>query len=224
MHILAACVSCVAAIPQDCIASYCDTGDVDARAAMPIRRELRDLYPRDLARAQPPRPLRRAHRHVPGLRPASTPHRTLPADGRWYDSARNTLARPPGRTARWPTSKRWLRLRTLRVVLAAAHLDHDPANNGCQPARPRQRFAPDPRSPASSGAAADHLSAAARLGGPVSGAVRGSANPVPKKLDAGRLSRRLGVRTLRTGSAEDGEAGFQPVLHIDLHQIPVPVQ
>lgn len=35
---------------------------------------------------------------------------------------------------------------------------------------------------ASSGAAADHLSAPPRLGGFVSGAVRGFANPVPKKL------------------------------------------
>ena len=34
-----------------------------------------------------------------------------------------------GRSARWPDLEQMARLRTTRVVLAAAHLDHDPANN-----------------------------------------------------------------------------------------------
>ena len=34
-----------------------------------------------------------------------------------------------GRSARWPDLEQMARLRTTRVVLAAAHLDHDPGNN-----------------------------------------------------------------------------------------------
>jgi hypothetical protein len=50
-------------------------------------------------------------------------------DGRRYDSARNTWRDRHGRTARWPDLEQMVRLRTTRVVLAAAHLDHDPGNN-----------------------------------------------------------------------------------------------
>jgi hypothetical protein len=50
-------------------------------------------------------------------------------DGRWYDSARQTWRDRRGRTARWPDLEQMVRLRTTRVVLAAAHLDHDPTHN-----------------------------------------------------------------------------------------------
>jgi hypothetical protein len=53
-----------------------------ARAPRPV--------PSTLARAQPARPLRARPRHVPRLRPAARRHRTLPADERWYDPARQT--------------------------------------------------------------------------------------------------------------------------------------
>jgi hypothetical protein len=35
-----------------------------------------------------------------------------------------------GHSARWPDLEYLMQLRTTRVVLAAAHLDHDPTNNG----------------------------------------------------------------------------------------------
>jgi hypothetical protein len=43
---------------------------------------------------------------------------------------RNTWRDRRGRIARWPDLEQIARLRTTRVVLAAAHLDRDPTNNG----------------------------------------------------------------------------------------------
>jgi hypothetical protein len=97
--------------------------------AMPIRRELRDLYPahwRELSRSVR---FERARGMCQGCgRPHGATVRCLP-DGRWYDSAGNTWRDRRGRTARWPDLEQIARLRTTRVVLAAAHLDHDPGNN-----------------------------------------------------------------------------------------------
>jgi hypothetical protein len=96
---------------------------------MPIRRELRDLYPahwRELSRRIR---FERAGGVCQGCgRPHGTTVRCLP-DGRWFDSARQTWRDRRGRTARWPDLEQMVRLRTTRVVLAAAHLDHDPSNN-----------------------------------------------------------------------------------------------
>ena len=62
----------------------------------------------------------------------SRPHgarlRYLP-DGRWFDSASSTWRDGRGRAARWPDLVDATRLRTTRVVLAAAHLDSNPSNN-----------------------------------------------------------------------------------------------
>jgi hypothetical protein len=96
---------------------------------VPIRRELRDLYPahwRELSRRVR---FERARGRCQGCgRPHGATVRCLP-DGRRYDSARNTWRDRHGRTARWPDLEQMVRLRTTRVVLAAAHLDHDPGNN-----------------------------------------------------------------------------------------------
>ena len=96
---------------------------------MPIRRELRDLYPanwRDLSRYV------RFERGGSACQGCGRPHgtivRCLP-DGRWYDLARQTWRDRRGGSARWPDLEQMIRLRTTRVVLAAAHLDHDPSNN-----------------------------------------------------------------------------------------------
>src|SRR5512135_1991598 len=51
------------------------------------------------------------------------------SDGRWYDPARQTWRDRQGRIARWPDLEQMARLRTTRVVLAAAHLDHDPTTD-----------------------------------------------------------------------------------------------
>lgn len=96
---------------------------------MPIRGELRDLYPanwRDLSRRIR---FERAGGVCQGCgRPHGTTVRCLP-DGRWYDSTRNNWRDRRGRTASWPNLEQMVRLRTTRVVLAAAYLNHDPANN-----------------------------------------------------------------------------------------------
>jgi hypothetical protein len=96
---------------------------------MPIRRELRDLYPDHW---------RELSRHVRFQRVAGVCQgcgrlhgaivRCL-SDGRWFDPARQTWRDRRGRIARWPDLDQLVRLRTTRVVLAAAHLDHDPTNN-----------------------------------------------------------------------------------------------
>ena len=54
--------------------------------------------------------------------------RCLP-DGRWFDAARRTWRNGRGRPARWPDLVETAQIRHTRVVLAAAHLDHDPRNN-----------------------------------------------------------------------------------------------
>jgi hypothetical protein len=70
---------------------------------MPIRRELRDLYP-DHWRASS-------------------------AGGSASNAPAACAKAAAGRTARWPDLEQMVRLRTTRVVLAAAHLDHDTTNN-----------------------------------------------------------------------------------------------
>ena len=96
---------------------------------MPIRRELRGLYPPNW---------KELSRHVrfdraKGLcevcgRPHANLIRCLP-DGRWFDPVQQTWRDRRGRRARWPDLLAMIPARTTRVVLAAAHLDHDPGNN-----------------------------------------------------------------------------------------------
>jgi hypothetical protein len=96
---------------------------------MPIRRELRGLYPpnwKELSR-------RVRFERARGLceacgRPHVTLIRCLP-DGRWFDPAQRTWRDRRGRRARWPDLLAMIPERTTRVVLAAAHLDHDPSHN-----------------------------------------------------------------------------------------------
>ena len=54
--------------------------------------------------------------------------RCLP-DGRWFDATQSTWRDGKGRVARWPDLEQMTWQRTTRVVLAAAHLDHNPRNN-----------------------------------------------------------------------------------------------
>jgi hypothetical protein len=61
-------------------------------------------------------------------RPHAITVRCLP-DGRWYDATRRTWRSAHGRAARWPDLVEVAQIRHTRVVLAAAHLDHDPRNN-----------------------------------------------------------------------------------------------
>src|SRR5215470_10294969 len=96
---------------------------------MPIRQELRPLYPlhwRELSsRIRFERAQGRCQR-------CGRPHlaliRCLP-DGRWFDEQAATWRDRRGRAARWPDLIEATALRVTRVVLAAAHLDSDPTNN-----------------------------------------------------------------------------------------------
>jgi hypothetical protein len=54
--------------------------------------------------------------------------RCLP-DGRWFDATRRAWRNRRGRPARWPDLEEAAQMRRTRVILAAAHLDHDPGNN-----------------------------------------------------------------------------------------------
>src|SRR5689334_16082814 len=96
---------------------------------MPIRRELRPLYPahwRELSRRV------RFDRAAGACEGCGRPHgltiRCVP-DGRWFDPGRGTWRDRRGRPARWPDLEEMTRQYTTRVVLAAAHLDNDPGNN-----------------------------------------------------------------------------------------------
>jgi hypothetical protein len=96
---------------------------------MPIRRELRPLYPphwRELSHHV--RFARAGGRCQRCGRPHLTLVRCLP-DGRWFDEQAATWRDRRGRTARWPDLVEAVRFRVTRVVLAAAHLDGDPTNN-----------------------------------------------------------------------------------------------
>jgi hypothetical protein len=61
-------------------------------------------------------------------RPHGRTVRCLP-DGRWFDTGRNIWRDGGGQPADWPDIIAFCRARTTRVILAAAHLDHDPGNN-----------------------------------------------------------------------------------------------
>lgn len=96
---------------------------------MPIRRELRPLYPphwRELSHHV------RFNRAGGRCQRCGRPHlvlvRCLP-DGRWFDEQATTWRDRRGRMARWPDLVEATRFRITRVVLATAHLDGDPTNN-----------------------------------------------------------------------------------------------
>jgi hypothetical protein len=97
---------------------------------MPIRRELRPLYP-----AHWPALSRRVRFERAGGacercgRPHGLQLRCLP-DGRWFDPRCGTWRDGRGRPARWPDLEEMTRQYTTHVILAAAHVNHDPARSG----------------------------------------------------------------------------------------------
>ena len=96
---------------------------------MPIRPEMRGFYPRDWRSISRRVRFERAGGVCQGCgRPHGKTVRCLP-DGRWFDATWQTWRNGRGRTARWPDLDEAARMRQTRVVLAAAHLDHDPTNN-----------------------------------------------------------------------------------------------
>ena len=96
---------------------------------MPIRPELRPLYPADWPELSRRIRFERAGGECERCgRPHGALLRVLP-DGRWFNARVGTWRDRRGRAVRWPDLEELSRQRTTRVVLAAAHLDHDPTNN-----------------------------------------------------------------------------------------------
>ena len=96
---------------------------------MPIKPEMRRFYPSNWPQISRRVRFERANGICQGCgRPHGVTVRCLP-DGRWFDAARRTWRDGRGRRARWPDLEEAAQMRKTRVVLAAAHLDHDPSNN-----------------------------------------------------------------------------------------------
>jgi hypothetical protein len=96
---------------------------------MPIRRELRHFYPIDWPQLSA---LIRFGRAKGRCERCGRPHgRTVHhlGDGRWFDAEAGVWRNGRGREVAPPAYGEYERLRRTRVVLAAAHLDHDPGNN-----------------------------------------------------------------------------------------------
>jgi hypothetical protein len=101
----------------------------EKRLLMPVRPEFRPLYPANWrALSRQVRFERAGGRCQACRRPHLARVRCLP-DGRWFDETAATWRDRRGRPARWPDLIEMANVRTTRVVLAAAHLDNDPANN-----------------------------------------------------------------------------------------------
>jgi hypothetical protein len=96
---------------------------------MPIRAEMRWFYPIDWPQISWQVRFERARGVCQGCgRPHGETIRCLP-DGRWFDIASQAWRNDRGRLARRPDGKEAAQVRQSRVVLAAAHLDHNPSNN-----------------------------------------------------------------------------------------------
>ena len=91
---------------------------------MPIRPELRPLYPPHWRALS----ARVRFERAGGRSQRCARLRCLP-DGRWFDPDAGTWRDRRGRAARWPDLVEAVGFRITRVVLAAAHLDGNPANN-----------------------------------------------------------------------------------------------
>lgn len=96
---------------------------------MPIRPEMLRLYPRDWPQISRKVRFERAGGVCQGGgRPHGLTVRCLP-DGRWFDATCRTWRNGRGRPAHWPDLVETVHVRQTHVILAAAHLDHNPRNN-----------------------------------------------------------------------------------------------
>jgi hypothetical protein len=103
---------------------------------MPIRPEMREFYPSDWPEISRRVRFERAGGICQGCgRPHGVMVRCLP-DGRWFDTSSHSWRNRRGQHARWPDLVEATQVRQTRVILAAAHLDHnpgEPANAGKVP-------------------------------------------------------------------------------------------
>ena len=96
---------------------------------MPIKPQMRAFYPIDWVQISRHVRFERAGGVCQGCgRRHGEIFDCLP-DGRWYDAGRRVWRNERGRRARSPGTEDSPRMRQSRVVLAAAHLDHNPTNN-----------------------------------------------------------------------------------------------
>ena len=111
---------------------------------MPIRRELRPLYPpqwRELS--QKVRFERAGGRCQRCGRPHGAVLRVLP-DGRWFDPSRKTWRDGRGREAHWPDLIAAIRLRETRVVRRGSSQPQSRQQPAAQPPEPLSALSPDP--------------------------------------------------------------------------------
>ncbi len=95
---------------------------------MPICPELRPFYAADWRELSRRVRFERAGGECERCRrPHGLDLRCLP-DGRWFDPRLGTWRDRRGKPARWPDLEDMTRQSVTRVILAAAHLDHDPRN------------------------------------------------------------------------------------------------
>lgn len=96
---------------------------------MPIRPELRWLYPPDWPQISRRVRFERAQGRCQVCgRPHGQWVRVM-SSGRWLDEATGNWRDTRGRETKGPDLVELIEVRKTRVILAAAHLDHDPRNN-----------------------------------------------------------------------------------------------
>ena len=101
----------------------------DSESGMPIRPELRALYPYNWKAISARVRFERAQGRCESCgKPHGERVRYL-TDGRWCDSEQGTWRDRAGGLAPWPRLDELISGRSMRVILAAAHVDHDPRHN-----------------------------------------------------------------------------------------------
>ncbi len=96
---------------------------------MPIRKELQWYYPIDWPQISA---MVRFERAAGRCERCGRPHgQTIYhlGDGRWFDPEAETWRSGRGKRIEWPPYSDYVKLQTTKVVLAAAHLDHNPGNS-----------------------------------------------------------------------------------------------
>jgi hypothetical protein len=96
---------------------------------MPIRRDLRWLYPIDWPLISRLIRFGRARGRCEGCGRPHAAAVTQLADGRWWDEPSGSWRDDAGEPAAWPDVVEYAAARSSLIVLGTAHLDHDPQNS-----------------------------------------------------------------------------------------------
>lgn len=109
--------------------SLCIYSPVIHRIRMPIRAENRWLYPIDWDQVSNAIRFERARSRCERCRRPHLRHVAHLGDGRWWDASVQIWRSDRGRRIAMRDRFTLVQVRTTYVVLACAHLDHDPGNN-----------------------------------------------------------------------------------------------